>query len=146
MNLFLNLFFIFLLVFALFGLLLRTTDKSHTKLCGNFIVNKFILFIFIFCFQFLMILISKALKKCKIVMSDLISDSLQTSITTVLGYSIILDLYFMKSTRFIPEKTILGKRMGNFYLSFFIVLFVAMIKMVTLIFSYQQTDCIKYNI
>lgn len=148
MNLFANIFFVF--IYLLVMLYFRIPDISE----NNWIWHKVIIFLALFCYQFLLELINKIKNKCKIEMVDIVSSSLQTSVAGVIGYSIYTDLRIMCSQddslmnamTNINSLVMIEPGTNKEYLlsAGVITLVITFIRLIGLMFG-SNTDCIKYK-
>jgi hypothetical protein len=109
----------------------------------NYIMHKLVLFIAIFCYQFLLSIVTKIRDKCKIDINQLISESLQMALFCVIGYSIFIDVKYMNSTK-VAVGRVMKKNFRFIYVTFIIVLVVAIIKSAQLMFRNKYHDCEKY--
>ena len=137
MNLFANLFFIFLFLFSMFSFRMPNVEND------NYIMHKLVLFIAIFCYQLLLSIVTKIRDKCKIDINQLISESLQMALFCVIGYSIFIDVKYMNSTK-VAVGRVMKKNFRFIYVTFIIVLVVAIIKSAQLMFRNKYHDCEKY--
>lgn len=88
MHIFIHFFILFIFIYALLILNIpQIAENSYIKM-------KLYLFTGIFVFEFVVILISKYVKRCVIDVGKIISDSLKTALLAVIGYSIYTDLIY----------------------------------------------------
>ena len=88
MNTFINIFFIFIFIFAILFFKLPNIDNR------NRLLNKLILFSLLFIYQFMLLIISKVKNKCKIDFLEVFIYSIETATLGVIGYSIYNDLEY----------------------------------------------------
>ena len=139
MNIFANLFFIFLFLLVL--LFLKIPDLDYND---NYILHKVVIFVLIFCYQFLLLITNKIRKRCKIDIMETIKESLQMALYTVLGYSIFIDLKIMDSTADYVDVAMNKKGYNKVFLSSFIIGVIAIIKATGLIFTGSGSKCETY--
>lgn len=135
MNILINIFFIF--IFLLMSFYFKYPDLSQK----NYILHKIIIFGLLFCFQFIITLINKVRKGCKIVVYDLARDSLETALGGVLGYTVFNDMLF--SGKYISESKFesFSQNIVNLNVTIVVVLFITLIKVVRMLFQNGNTDC-----
>lgn len=123
MNLLLKLiiFYIFLFLSIVSGI--GSKDKN------NIIKNKLYLFAGVFIFQFVLNIIDDYTKtgKAHTQINKIIDDSLQIATTSVIGYSIYIDLLLMDSTKKWIAPYIGSKAKNSFSISFIIISFVSIL-------------------
>ena len=140
MNLFINVFFLFFLLFGMLSL------KVPSIADGNFILHKFIIFVAVFGFQFMIEILSKIKEECKIVPMDIFRSSVETAAIAVIGYSLFNDLQFMDigfgSNGFYngTDKMIL-----NVQVTIMITLMITFYRVLQLTFGYNVYECVKYD-
>lgn len=134
MNIFLNILFLFLFVFTLIIFHLPNIKD------GRFLTHKFILFVSVFCFQFVLLILSKIANKCKIDIIEIFNDSLMTSVFAILGYSIYNDLIYSNKIMNNPQ---CGNH-GNYLLATVLIIsFIAIWKVIRLSINRDYQRCIK---
>lgn len=137
MNIFSNLFFIFLFLYAM--LHFRVPDIENNDL----IVHKLVMFIAVFCFQFILLVISKIRTKCKVDVKEITGISLETAILSVVGYSIYNDIIFMQMDRQIDD-LITGtgdRRMKHLHICIIIIILLAFANTLKLMFGSNIHEC-----
>jgi hypothetical protein len=141
MNIFTELLFIFIFIYLIIILKFPDTSKD------DYIFQRFSLFISIFCFYFIIKIISKIRHNCKIHINEILNDSLLIAICGVLGYTLYTDLIFMSSTREFMEYMIIpnvSRYTNALIITMSIISFIAMIKIIQLLFiTSDQYFCIK---
>jgi len=102
----------------------------------NLIQNKLFLFMCIFIFQLLLRSISNIKKNCSnVTIKDIMNDALSMATSSVLGYSIFIDLLNMAETRnYIIEYTN-NKYTHSIMISVIIAIFCLFTKIITLLLS-----------
>lgn len=137
MNIFINLFFIFIFLLTIF------TFKFPNINDDNYISHKILIFFLLLVYQFLLEIISKIRNHCKINIKDIVRNSLNVSLFGVIGYSIFIDFKYMSSTEEIVKN--INNNYANIYLTLLIVSIIALSKFIKVIFTNNSNDCIKYN-
>jgi hypothetical protein len=142
MNAFVNIFFIFLFMFVILCFKMPNIDD------GNYLLHKFIIFVALFGFQFIILVMSKIKNKCKIVLTDVALTSIETAVIGVIGYSIYNDLQFMQ----ISETLNLGdgfymrdKKMQYLYITLIITVLLTFVNTIQLLLGYIPYACAKYD-
>jgi hypothetical protein len=138
MNTFINIFFIFIFIFAI--LLFRVPNIDN----NNYIVHKVIIFALLFGYQFILLVASKIKNKCKIEFMELLTRSLETATIGIVGYSLYTDLQFYRFTG-IDSLYIINKNTQYLYVSIIITLLLTFVNTVKLLFGYTPYECIKYK-
>ena len=128
-----------LIFFFLMGTLYLNIPNIHTT---NYIGHKFILFISLFCFQFVVDILSKIINRCSIYIKDIAYNSLLVATAGVIGYSLYNDLHYNGiNISFFKS----GSKFTYMNVAVIITLFIAVIQIIRLvIFSSKHTECIKY--
>ena len=135
MNVFLNVLFIFLFMFTI--LIFRLPNIYD----GRFILHKFVIFVSLFCFQFILMLLSKISNKCKIDIVDIMKNSFMTAIYGILGYSIYNDFIFTGLTRYSDRLIMFRPRVGYLCATIAITSFVAFAKLFSLSLDRNYQIC-----
>lgn len=134
-----NIFFIFIFLFAIFYFKFPNLEND----C-YLILHKFILFLCLFCFQFIALTLSMIKNKCKINVVSIAYDSLLVAVSGVIGYSIYNDLRYSGVTiRFFNMKENDPKSM-YVTATIIITLFISFIKIIKLMINPKSLECIKY--
>ncbi len=89
MHVLLNLLFLFIYVFLILQF------KILDVLDGRQILHKFIIFISIFIFQFIILVISRILNGCVVNLKDIALNALLVAVAGVVGYSVYNDMIYM---------------------------------------------------
>ena len=89
MHVLLNLLFLFIYVFLILQF------KILDVLDGRQILHKFIIFISIFVFQFIILVISRILNGCVVNLKDIALNALLVAVAGVVGYSVYNDMIYM---------------------------------------------------
>lgn len=137
MNVFLNVFFLFLFVYTL------TVFRLPNINDGRYILHKILFFIGIFCFQFTLLLMSKMMQKCKIDIEELLFNAFSTALYGILGYSFYNDIIFAGSDGLTPRMFYLRPGAGYLFASIGITMVIAASKLVMLSFNRDYQICIK---
>jgi len=130
MNIFANIIFLF--IFLLSSLWLRIPNISNDHL----ILQKVIIALIIFCFQFLLEFTDKANSGCKIQMRSIAKSSFDTAILAALGFAIYTDLKITENKQFTTNHNIL-------LVTFTVTVFVAIVKAFLMIFGERDAKCDK---
>lgn len=138
MNIFANLCLIF--IFVYFILFLRFPNIYH----DFYIQHKFIIFISLFCFQFILLLLAKIKNRCRIELSQLFQDSLNVGIVGVFGYSLYTDLFSMNYTRKFMAGIMFNRKLNYLFVTVIITLFITLLKAFTIMATNGHPYCIKY--
>ena len=138
MNTFINIFFIFIFIFAI--LFCKIIDVNN----GNRLINKLIMFCLLFIFQFTLLIISKIKDKCKIEFSEVFMYSIETATVGIIGYSIYDDLEYFKLGN-AGSLYIIDNKMKSVYMSIIIILLFTFVNTIKLLFGYRPYECIKYE-
>jgi hypothetical protein len=138
MNIFTNL--LFTLVFLNIITYLKFPDIENK----SYLEHKFIYFICVFFFQVSLLIIVKIKNNCKIVLKDIIHESLMTGIYSVIGYSIYVDIMITdKYKDFVVER--INEKMLPTMVCIIIIMFLAITKFIEIMFSNKMNNCIKQN-
>lgn len=129
MNIFTDLLFLFLFLYSV--LFFKIPDIEN----DNYINHKFILFLAIFVFSFTTQIIAKLRNNCAINHISLISKSLQIAVMAVIGYSLYVDLNIMEWSKDYVSSVINSKYSLYLTVSIIMIMFIAVIKIVQLIFD-----------
>lgn len=132
MNIFINLLLIFVFLYGLFNL--RVPNLTN----NNFILNKFIIFISLVCFQFIIIIIQKIKNNCKIDINEVLNNSINIGLFGIIGYSLYNDLIWMYNLNISTKRMYL-------YVTLIIILFIAFVKFLKILFVNNYQDCVKYD-
>lgn len=139
MNIFTNLLFIFIFVYiALYCQFPNINNDSY-------IFHKFIIFILLFCFQFIVQLLIKVKNKCKININRIISKSMIIALLAVVGYSVYIDLNYMDYTKNYFESFAYDPKLIYLMATIMIILFISLYKIIETLFNVNQNKCTKYN-
>ena len=136
MHIITNIFFIFLFLMAT---LFAKIPNIHNS---NYIEHKFILFISLFCFQFVISILSNIINKCKIYIKDIAFNSLLVATAGVIGYSLYNDFQYMGVNISFFN---LNDKYNYINVAIILTLFITVIQIIKLIISSKNTDCIKYE-
>ena len=138
MNTFINIFFIFIFIFAILFFKIPNIDN------GNRLLNKLILFSLLFVYQFTLLVVSKVKNKCKIDFLEVFTYSIETATIGVIGYSIYNDLeYFKLETG--ESLYMSDNKVQYVYIAIIIALLLTFINTIRLLFDYRPYECIKYD-
>ena len=138
MNTFINIFFIFIFIFAILFFKIPNIDN------GNRLLNKLILFSLLFVYQFTLLVVSKVKNKCKIDFLEVFTYSIKTDTIGVIGYSIYNDLeYFKLETG--ESLYMSDNKVQYVYIAIIIALLLTFINTIRLLFDYRPYECIKYD-
>lgn len=139
MNTFIDI--LFTLIFILTMLFFQIPDINN----DNYIFHKLIIFVTLFMFNYVVNIIKKMRNDCKIIQTEIISNSTQMAIAGLLGYTLFVDLKVMEWSRdFIYSSY---DSLFGLYLIVTIImtLFITIIKVIKLLFNSSDYDCIKNN-
>jgi len=134
MNIFANIFFVFLFLLTLF--MFRIVNVSSE----SYIMHKVIIFTAVFFYQLSLVLVTQIRSKCKIEMDKIISSALQMGLFAVIGYSIFIDMKYMPMTRH-TTNLMLNSRSRSVYVSLMMTVTIAVIKSIQLMFKNNYTSC-----
>jgi hypothetical protein len=137
MNIFLNIFFIFLFMYTL--IIFRLPNIYDSR----FVLHKFVIFTSVFCFQFILLLLSKIGNKCKIDIIEIFKNSFMTAIYGILGYSIYNDMIFTGLTRHPERFLFFSPRLGYLCAAISITAFISVAKLFTLSLDRNYQICEK---
>lgn len=138
MNIILNILFIFLFLYSI--LYFRIPNVNNDK----YIFHKFVIFVAIFCFQFVLLLLSKIKNKCKIDMTQLLQNSFETALYGIVGYSIYNDIAFMNLRKYPGEMFYINPAVSYLLITISITMFVSINKMVHLAMDRNYQRCLVY--
>ena len=136
MNPFLNLLFLSLFIVAITYFIINVEEDDYIK-------NKFLLFISIFFFQFVLIIISKIINNCKINIFNIANDSLRIALVGVIGLSIYTDLTLMDNTKYLFEPDVLNHHKSKWMCTTIIILFISVVKIIELLLNSSQYGCLE---
>jgi len=124
MNIIINLLllFFFLIVSSFFNI----PDYTNKR----YLTQKALLFLIVFCIQFLILLIANILSKKVINIYDMALNCLQTALIAVLGYTLFLDTV----TQYDIRKNLEPMHL-KLNITIMIVLFIALIKTIGILFT-----------
>lgn len=135
MNIIINILLLFIYLYGLFG-------SGIPDVCSeNLILHKMLIILFIFAFQFLLLLFEKVIWKCKIDISELAYNSFMTSLIGILGYALFIDLKIMKKDNPITIR----KSVYILYVVISIVFTVLMYKLFSTALDSEYQSCDKYE-
>lgn len=106
----------------------------------NFIYHKLLIFSIISLSQLLLFVISKSTSKC-FNFKNIFEQSISDGLNGIIGYSLYLDLLYMASTSTFLLDYTSNTLYKNLTISLFIISFIAKIKILRLIFGYNDNDC-----
>lgn len=138
MNSFINIFFIFIFIFAI--LLFKMPNIEN----NNYLLHKLIIFSLLFVYQFALLILSKIKNKCKINLLDVFISSIETATIGIIGYSIYTDLQFFGFND-INSIYIGDPKIQYLYISIIITLLLAFVNSMKLLFGFKPYECIKYD-
>jgi hypothetical protein len=129
------------LIFILFFLVVMFYFKIPNIHNQNYIEHKFLIFISLFCFQFVLSILNKIIYKCKINITEIACNSLIIATSAIIGYSLYNDLNYI-------DYDISFFNMNTKYMyinvAIIITLFISIIQIIKLLITTNNTDCIKY--
>jgi hypothetical protein len=139
MNTFIDILFIFIFIYTL--LLFRVPDVTN----DSYIQHKFLLFVLLFAYNYVITVISKLTNNCKIDYNEVANKSMEVAISAVIGYSLFVDLTLMDWSRGFMEELYATQSVYTIYLMITIVmiLFIALIKVIRLLFNDGMASCVK---
>lgn len=107
----------------------------------NYLYNKFLVFVLIFLFNFMVQFITKIISGCNILYDEIIGKSLEVALYGVIGYSIFVDLSIMNGTKTYIQS--FGKSSYSLYLvaAIVVIAFIAMMKTFKLLLSTNEYVC-----
>ena len=123
----------------------RGAVPSMDKHNKNYITHKFIIFVTLFCFQFVVLILSKIKNKCKINIHDIVSDSLLVATSGVIGYSLCNDIKYSDLKIKYLNFDCSNEKNLNIMMAIVLTLFITIIKIIKLLFNPKCTECIKYD-
>ena len=134
MNPFFNILLLFLYIIAVFYFVIDVNNQ-------NYLVDKLVIFIAIFFFQFVLMLISKIINKCKIETDQLINESLRIALVSVIGYSVYTDLTIMENTKESFEYDPTNPQKSIWIVSIIIIVLITLVKTIQLLLQGEQYSC-----
>lgn len=135
LNLILQLFFIY------FAILIGIPGTSD----NNILFNKLILFTGILIFQFFIKIIINMKRRCKILLKNIMVDSLLYGILAIIGYSFYLDLSLMDSTKEMFDNFNENIYLYPFIVSALITSLILFVSFFQVILNLQNDKCEKYR-
>lgn len=111
---------------------------------GRLITHKFIIFITLFCFQFIILTLNKIRNKCVVDVQEIAYDSLTVAVSGVVGYSLYNDINYGGVTIRYFRLDTTNPRMVYLNVSIIITLFIAFIKIIKLMINSNSNGCKKY--
>ena len=140
MNAFLNIFFIFIFIFAILFFKIPNLDNN------NYIIHKIIIFSLLFIFQFALLILSNIKNKCKINVLNIFQSSIETAVIGIIGYSIYNDLQLMGFGIDEIDTIYIGDpKIQYLYVTIIITLLLVFVNTVKLLFGFKPYECIKYD-
>jgi len=134
MNPFFNLLLLFLFVIAVFYFVIDVSNQ-------RFLMDKLIIFVAMFFFQFVLMLISKVINKCKININELVNECLRVALVSVIGYSVYTDLTIMDSTKDTFEFDPINPHKSKWAASIIIIVLLTFVKTIQLLLEGEQYNC-----
>lgn len=135
LNLILQLFFIY------FAILIGIPGTSD----NNILFNKLILFAGILIFQFFIKIIINMKRRCKILLKNIMVDSILYGILAIIGYSFYLDLSLMDSTKEMFDNFNENIYLYPFIVSALITSLILFVSFFQVILNLQNDKCEKYR-
>ena len=136
MNIFTDVLFLFVYIFAL--LYFRIPDVIN----NNYLTHKFFLFVAIFGYYYVVNIIKKIKYKCKINPYDILTQSLNTSLFCILGYSLYVDMLYMDNTKsYFGDISTVDPTKRFIVISLIITTFIMMIYLVKMMFVTDSEYC-----
>lgn len=134
MNTLTNIFFVFIFMFLiLFYKIFDINDK-------NYLLHKVIIFVALFCYQYVVLLMSKFKNGCKIDYNEILKQSVETATVGIIGYSIYNDLQYAD----IPGVSeVADDKIKYIYIAVIITLTLTFVNSIKLLFGYTPYECIK---
>lgn len=124
MNVLLNVLLIFAFLNIMFYMkIINVTD-------GQYLKNKLILFLVVFCFQFIIDITSTINKKRPVIIKEIITNCAMTTLYVILGYSVYTDLNNMGM---IQEHFSFGPKLSNTFVCTVITLTLTFFKTIELL-------------
>lgn len=150
MNHCINILSIFIIIFSLFFF------KFINIKDGKPILHKFLIFISVFLFQFIIELMLKLKNECKFLWRDIFKSSIETALVCVIGYSIFIDTQFMGNTISNLPITDCPNKPDLFYtnkislilylqVAIIITLMITFYRILQMIFGGNIYECVKYD-
>jgi hypothetical protein len=113
---------------------------------GNILQHKFIIFLSLFCFYFLVQIIGKIKNKCKIDINDITTKSLTVAVSGVMGYTLYQDLGMMEWSRnYINNFNITSRYNRCLYITVIITLFISVVRILQVLFNNDIPECVNYE-
>lgn len=135
MHVIVNIFFLFL--FLLASLYFKVPDISNNK----YILHKFVIFITVFVFQFIVQISSKIANKCKINIGDIAFDAMIVATAALIGYSIYNDLLFSGTIKKFYDLECANKNILYLNIVIIMILFICFVKVIgILIYNQSRID------
>lgn len=136
MNIFANIFFLFIFSFITFFFNLPNISD------GRALLHKLIIFVATFIFQALLLIISKIRRGCKIEAENISKSAFETSLLSVIGYSIFTDL--RNSNGDIGRNIQLSNpNMQYVYASLCTTILLVIVQTVKIMFGHNINACVK---
>lgn len=133
---FIDLLFILVFIFSMFCLQVPNVKGD------NYILNKLIIFVFLFCFYFVLQIIKKIKNNCKINLDDTTKNSLIVALSGSLGYSLFTDLTIQKYSKdYMGTITEGSKYILYLVITIGIIMFIAIIKIIEFLIISNKEEC-----
>jgi len=131
-----DILFIFIFMYLMFCLQIPDIENDNDML------NKFIIFISLFCFYYALQIIKKIKGNCKINLNDITKNSLIVALTGSLGYSFYTDLVEMNFSKdYIKYFKDTSKYVLYLVIVICIILLITIIKIIELLLTSNQDPC-----
>jgi len=136
MNVFINIFFIFIFIFTMLFFKMPNIDNT------NYLAHKLTIFCLLFLYQALLLILSKMKSGCKIDPVEVFSISVETAAIGVIGYSMYTDLQYYKINPI--DHFYVTTHTQYLYITIIITLLLTFVNSIKLLFGYKPYDCVKY--
>ena len=137
MNTFIDILFTFLFIFIMFFFEVPEINND------NYIQHKIIIFITLFMFNYVVKIIKKMRNGCKIIQSEIISESTQMAVAGLFGYTVFVDLKVMEWSRDTIYSSYDSLFMLYLIVTIIMTLFITIVKIVKMMFDNEVDKCIK---
>ena len=131
-----DILFIFLFMYLMFWIQIPNIEN------GNNMLNKFVVFVSLFCFYYVLQIIKKIKSGCKINLDEITKNSIIVGLSGSLGYSFYTDLLTMDfSKKYIEYINDSSKYFLYITIVISIILFITVIKIIELLITSNQELC-----
>ena len=127
--------FIFLYTILYFGLPNIEND--------NYIQHKLIIFIALFSFNYVLNVITKIRSECTLTQAELASKSINAAVAGLIGYTLYIDFNIMEWSKDYIKSLKTNNYMSILVVTLITIMFMALVKILVLLFEPVTTECDK---